>query len=278
MDDGKVRYELFVQKTKGIDLFELVIIDFMEFKNKLAVYLGEESINDYMRQNNITVSFTVIYENIKNTLVDIFFCDLIIYNEVDALIEFLNYMIAEYGFIIDEKFLVRNEKSINIRMLIYLNNYIDLKKYIPTIKNIFIRQCEYINSADDLEKFKELGFDIHEFYYDDGPYFNNTSLYSSIINKSTLVLKYLLEHGFDLKKYELPALKLCISEMKFHHLKILLEHGADLSLLNRLRPEFYERGENFIGIYKILQENNIDPMVIAELIASMNTVKMQLRT
>ena len=259
--------ELFLSVAEESQFDELICSkNFNEFRKLMNYYLEEGKINQYINDNNLTQDIEKVRETFKSYVMQIIFG-----RPRYMTIDFIKIMINEYDFMITDKFLQDNmHKRTNIDVLVYLSDYFDLRKYIPQIKSMFCHMChEYYRTINDFEKFIKIGLSIEELYQSDYA-FTDTPLAQSIHNSHTTTLHYLLEHGIDFKSYELEALKLCITKMHVDHLKILIQYGADISVLNNIKTDTFSK-ETF-EIYDILQENNINPKITIALFSLMDNI------
>lgn len=235
--------------------------DFNEFRRLVAQYLSDEYLEKYIKEKNITYSVTELRVLARNEIIN-----LIAYlfepNMIDtASYEFLNIMINEFEYEIDDS-LLGSLDHMSIDAVIYFSKFGDIGKYTWLIKKLFRRLCQDSNTITDLEKLKELGFTIEELCeeYDNTPYYL-TVICSSISNNDVVILKYLLDHGMQFKKYETQAFLHCIKHMKLAHIKILVEYGGDINILNKISSARLE--DKIFEMYNYLKENDVKPDIIA---------------
>ena len=229
---------------------------FRDFMNEI---IQEDAIEQRIHENNLQISVEEVRRELLNRIATCY-CNGF-YDVSGHQSSITNILIKEYNFVPDDEFMRENIPGIlNIDMLVFYHNHVDLKRYIPEIGLMFRRVCDAA-LVDDLKKFVDIGFDIKELYSvtDTGDYYE--TIWSTLMHERDVnVLKYLLENGIDYKKYEREFLLECVRNSAFDYLKVLVEHGADLSLLNKIDKN--ADNEIDIKIYHLLEEHNIDPLTI----------------
>lgn len=240
------------------------IKDFNEFRRLVAQYLSDEYLEKYIKEKNITHSVTELRVLARNEIINMI-AYLFEPNTINtASYEFLNIMINEFEYEIDDNML-GSLYRMSIDAVIYFSKFCDIRKYTWLIKKLFYTLCRDSNTIEDFEKLKELGFTIEELLCEecDNNQYYSTVICFSISNTSVVILKYLLDHGMKFKKYETQAFLHCIRHMKLAHMKILVEYGGDINVLNKIPSARLE--DTIFEVYNYLKENDIKPDIIAAL-------------
>ena len=210
-------------------------------------------VNKYIYDNGLTIDI----EKFRKKFIEVILCTY--YEEFPNRVRFIEVLIEKYNFIFEDSMIndiIQLCESIDT--LEILNKYYDLGKYMSSVSGLFINMCCY-TTLEEIKRFFDFNLDITKINYKTD---KCNALFGSLRNSDTNVLKFLLEQNIDFKKYESILLNDCIVNRRHDHLKILVDYGVDLNAMADTKITLTEKD---ISIYKLLHENNIDPLIILSL-------------
>ena len=151
-------------------------------------------------------------------------------------------------------------------ILVIFSKYCNLKQYLSEIKSLFRQICQTnIRELDTIKNacnnFSTIGLntsdlcDLQEYE----PY-HDSLLHFLITYADVKILKYLLDQGFDFKRFEIEIIVNCVKDKKLEMLEMLIDYGVDVSVLNNLDTKFEPKN---IKMYELLTNSGIDPKIIA---------------
>lgn len=137
---------------------------------------------------------------------------------------------------------------ISINILECLHKTFDMKNYLKQIASLFTAYCLYLG-VDQIKRFINMGYDIRELYNAGNKTFNFNALYNSLKNNDREVFKFLLQQGVDFRQYEAEFLRNVIYNLDVERLKLFLEHGANIDILQN---DNREDKQTLIEIFNLL--------------------------
>ena len=238
------------------------IVGFNKFMDK---HMSQEKLEKWINDNKLIMSLEQARDEMKK-----FVAILNIYQRDRASINIMEVLIKNYNFVMNDEFLHGAiEKYMGIDILIFINDFVDLSKYTKEISQMFAFMCLTRPDADVFQKFSKIGFDVNELCMINSNDFVRSPLYYAICNARPNVLNFLLDMNVDYyKKYEIDALKLCIRCLHYDHLKLLIEYGADITILKNININEFD--VNLVKIYDVLQEYDINPLITALIYSDIN--------
>ena len=170
-------------------------------------------------------------------------------------------LINEYELKGDDDFFKKAIANMRFDMFKLFCCYFDLSKYGFSLHPLFNKLCEkgYINQ---IKYILNLGFDINILNWSELSKYTLTSIHKALVNNQYTIVEYLLNVGVNFKKFEVDILKHCIKDGKFDMLKLFINHGADIQVLNNFQNNM---SDGRINIYNLLVSENISPLTILQL-------------
>lgn len=257
-------YRDFFPDKLHYEFVELIVNENVDaFHKCMATFMDEEIIKKCMIKHNIQTNLEEFKTTIKKAIAYYFVSH-------GKGIKLLKILVTEYDYIpTAEVLLAYNLHYMPEEIILYFQNFIDPIEYIEIMRIRFQFLC-WDGKLTDLKRIIDAGFDIQDMIkVSKNESYDETIILTALKNPDVTVLKYLLENDINYKSYEMDILKTCIDMRRLRHLKILIEHGIDVTVLGKIDiNDKYEFSSEDVEMCKLLLDN-VNPLIVVLLMNRM---------